>query len=260
LEERADLLKLERQQLIHEVISNQGWMTVSELSEHFDVSEITIRRDLQELTEQGLIRRTHGGATTIRSANVDPPIIQRIQAMSGCKKRIARTAVQLIEDSTSIFVGSGSTTAHLTPYLIDYKDLTVVTNALNVADDLVSTDDLTVVVVGGMLRASELSLVGHITEQALAEVRVDKAFIGMAAIGLQAGLTNDYLPEVMTDRKIFDMHSEKILLADHTKFGKVASAYVAPIERVTTLVTDDQTDQEILDSIRRLGVRIVIAE
>jgi DeoR/GlpR family transcriptional regulator of sugar metabolism len=136
----------------------------------------------------------------------------------------------------------------------------VVTNALTIATELAAADGVTVVVTGGMMRASELSLVGHITEQALREVRVDKVIMGMRAISLQAGMTNDYLPEVMTDRTIIEMASELILVADHTKFGKIASAYVAPVERVTTLVTDLETDPETLTYLRRMGIRVIVAD
>jgi DeoR family transcriptional regulator of aga operon len=254
------VLKPERQELVQKVISEQGWATVSDLAEDFDVSEVTIRRDLEELADQGLIRRTYGGASPVRSADSNSPIVHRMQVMSACKKQIARVASRLIGNGDSIFVGSGSTTAYLTPYLTRYRDLTVVTNALNVANDLASAENLTVVVIGGMLRASELSLVGHIAELALAEVRVDKVFIGMAALRVDAGLTNDYLPEVMTDRKLFEMHAEKVLLVDHSKFGKVSSAYVAPVERVDTLITDDRADEEAINSIRKLGVRVLIAD
>jgi DeoR/GlpR family transcriptional regulator of sugar metabolism len=116
------------------------------------------------------------------------------------------------------------------------------------------------VITGGVMRSSELSLVGHITEQALREVRVDKIFIGIPAISLESGLTNDYLPEVVTDRTIIEMAPELILLADHTKFGKVGSAYVAPITSITTLVTDSQTDPSILKEMERLGIQVIVAK
>ncbi len=109
------------------------------------------------------------------------------------------------------------------------------------------------------MRASELSLVGHITEQALREVRVDKVIIGMRAISLEAGMTNDYLPEVMTDRTIIEMAPELIVVADHTKFGNVASAYVAPVDRMTTLVTDPASDAETLARLEQLGIRVLVA-
>jgi DeoR/GlpR family transcriptional regulator of sugar metabolism len=109
------------------------------------------------------------------------------------------------------------------------------------------------------LRASELSLVGHITELSLQEVRVDKVIIGIPAISLAAGLTNDYLPEVMTDRAIIKMASELILVADHTKFGKVYSAYLAPVEHVTTLVTDSEADREMRARLADMGVCVIVA-
>ena len=133
----------------------------------------------------------------------------------------------------------------------------VVTNALNVAMAFASSDGVTVVVVGGTMRGSELSLVGHIAEQSLREVRVSKAIIGMPAISLEAGMTNDYLPEVMTDRTIIDMAPELIVVADHTKFGKVASAYVAPVKRISTLVTDSGVSPGLLERYQDLGIRVI---
>jgi DeoR/GlpR family transcriptional regulator of sugar metabolism len=111
-----------------------------------------------------------------------------------------------------------------------------------------------------MMRASELSLVGHIAEQSLHEVRVDKVILGMRTISLEAGMTNDYLPEVMTDRMIIEMAPELIVVADHTKFGKVASAYIAPVERITTLVTDVEIDPSLLRRLREAGLRVIVAE
>jgi len=116
------------------------------------------------------------------------------------------------------------------------------------------------VVTGGMMRASELSLIGHIAEQSLREVRVDKVIIGIPAISLESGLTNDYLPEVMTDRKIIEMSPHLIVVADHTKFGRVASAYLAPLERVEILVTDSEADPEMVALFEQTGIRVIIAE
>jgi DeoR/GlpR family transcriptional regulator of sugar metabolism len=104
-----------------------------------------------------------------------------------------------------------------------------------------------------------LSLIGHLTEQALKEVRVDKVIMGIEAISLEAGLTNDYLPDVMTDRSIIGMSPELILVADHTKFSKTTSAYVAPVSRVTTLVTDSGLDPVIVAKLEEMGIRVLLA-
>ena len=233
--------------------------TIPELAEKFTVSEITIRRDLNQFKQRGLIEKAYGGTIAI-SVDNDIPIIRRLDENREYKERIAKTAAQLIGNNTSIFVGSGSTTAYLARYLVKRENITVVTNAINLSSELAKGKEITVVVVGGVLRPSELSLIGHITEQSLEEINVSKVFMGMAAISVEAGLTNYYLPEVRTDRKLFDLSSETIILADHTKFGKVASAYVAPIEKITTIITDDETDPKIIEAIRRLGVKVIIAD
>jgi len=252
-------LKEQRQQLILETVKDSRQVTVCELSQRFGVSDVTIRRDLRELAARGLLRRAHGGAILATPAPPEPPVIQRMVRAENCKECIGRAAAALVSDGDSVFIGSGSTTAYVARNLDGRKNLTVVTNALNIASELATAQGVTIVVTGGMMRASELSLVGHIAEQSLREVRVDKAIMGMRAISLEAGMTNDYLPEVMTDRAIIEMAPELILVADHTKFGKVASAYVAPVERMTTLVTDPETDPETLARLREMGIRVIVA-
>jgi DeoR/GlpR family transcriptional regulator of sugar metabolism len=255
----AAALKEERHQRIVETVRQNRQVTVAELSCTFGVSDVTIRRDLRELAAQGVLRRAHGGAIAAVPAPPEHPIVQRMSQAETCKACIGRSAAALVSDGESVFIGSGSTAAYVVRNLVSRKDLTVVTNALTVATELATATDVTVVVTGGMMRPSELSLVGHITEQALREVRVDKVLIGMRAISLEAGMTNDYLPEVMTDRTIIEMAPELIVVADHTKFGKVASAYVAPVQRITTLVTDAAADPEVLAPLEELGIRVLVA-
>jgi len=253
------LLKEERLRMTLEALREQGKVTVPELSNIFGVSEITIRRDLNELARQGLVRRAHGGAVFPVEAPPEPPVIQRMQENRDLKIRIARAAAGLVDAGDTIFISSGSTATYVARQHRWRKNLTVVTNSISVATELASAEGITVVVLGGMLRASELSMVGHITEQALREVRIDKVIIGMRAVSPQAGLTNDYLPEVMTDRAILHVASEIILVADHTKLGKTASAYVAPLDRVTKLVTNREADPALLAQIRQMGVEVIEA-
>lgn len=253
-------LKEQRQQLILETVKDSRQVTVCELSQRFGVSHVTIRRDLRELAARGLLRRAHGGAILATPAPPEPPVIQRMVRAENCKECIGRAAAALVSDGDSVFIGSGSTTAYVARNLDGRKNLTVVTNALNIASKLATAQGVTIVVTGGMMRASELSLVGHIAEQSLREVRVDKAIMGMRAISLEAGMTNDYLPEVMTDRAIIEMAPELIVVADHTKFGKVASAYVAPVERITTLVTDSDTDRGTVARLEERGIRVIVAD
>ena len=253
------MLKEERQYLILEKLQRNRQVTVAGLSAALGVSEVTIRRDLREMDAQGKLQRAHGGAIAAEPAPAEPPVVQRRARTKHCKEYIGREAAALVADGESVFVGSGSTTACVARHLVGHKNLTVVTNALSVANELAGAAGVTVVVTGGMMRQSELSLVGHIAEQSLREVRVDKVIMGMQAISLEAGMTNDYLPEVMTDRTILEMAPDLIVVADHTKFGKVASAFIAPIDRITTLITDSEVPAEWVSDLEEVGIRVIVA-
>jgi len=253
-------LKEERHRQILAAIRGNQHATVGALSRTLGVSDVTIRRDLSELAARGMLRRAHGGAVAAAPVPLEPPVIQRMTQDESCKASIGRAAAALISDGESVFIGSGSTASYVARHLADRKNLTVVTNALTVAMELATAEQITVVVTGGVMRASELSLIGHITNQALREVRANKIIIGIPAICLEDGLTNDYLPEVLTDRTIIEMATELILVVDHTKFGKVGSAYVAPVTRVTTLVTDWEADPDMLRGYEELGIRVVVAD
>jgi DeoR family transcriptional regulator of aga operon len=254
------ILREERQSRILQEVQIHGQVTATGLSHDFGVSEITIRRDLRDLADEGLLRRTYGGAVIAQSELTDPPVLQRMSRKSAYKEIIGRAAAELVNEGDSIFIGSGSTTTYVARELANKDKLTVVTNALNIATELATVEGITVIVIGGLMRSSELSLVGHIAEKALLEVRMDKVIMGIPAIDLEAGLTNDYMPEVMTDRALLDMTNEFILVADHTKFCIVCSAYLSPISAVTSLVTDYKTDKSTLDSIRKLGVSVIVAQ
>ncbi len=255
----AGLLKEQRQQRIIEALQGSGQVTVADLSRRFGVSEVTVRRDLRELDARNLLRRAHGGAIGAPALSADLPVLQRMKHHAHCKDAIGRAAAALIQDGEAVLLGSGSTTSFVARHLVGRHSLTVITNALTVATELAAAAGVTVVVTGGVLRPSELSLIGHIAEQSLREVRVDKVIIGIPAISLEAGLTNDYLPEVMTDRTIIQMSPQVIVVADHTKFGRVASAYLAPLERVSTLVTDAEADPAQVSAFEQRGIRVIVA-
>lgn len=256
----SSYLKEERQQLILEALQSAKKVTVAELAQRYGTSEVTIRRDLAELAASGKLVRAHRGALAAVQAPPEPPVVQRMSLDLAEKERIGRLAAAMVENGEAIFIGSGSTTAHVAKALLGRKSLTVVTNSVGIANELsTSNDDLTVVMTGGVLRKAELSLLGHIAELALPEVRVDKVFMGVQALDLERGWTTDHIPEVMTARRVLDMGRELIVVADHTKLGKVAAAYIAPIERIDTLVTDLSADATLLDQFRAVGINVVVA-
>ncbi len=251
--------KLERQEEIRRFIYEVGQASVQTLSERFGVSEATIRRDLEEMAAKGTIRRLHGGATRPRSAATEPPILQRVHERAALKELIGKAAAGLVADGETIFLGSGSTTLAVARHLLDRQDLTVITNSLPVVNLLADAPHITLIILGGLLRHSERSMIGHITEQAIAELRADKVIMGIQAVDLQQGLTNAYLPETMTDRAIVNLAPQLILVADHTKFGRIAPSLVAPLEAVHTVVTDAKIDPQIVRDLQEAGIRVIVA-
>jgi DeoR/GlpR family transcriptional regulator of sugar metabolism len=254
------LLKEERQQMILDLLQVQKKVTVPELSTHFGISEVTIRRDLHDLAASGKLHRAHRGALEVVPAPPEPPVVQRMGLEQDRKERIARAGAGLVADGDSIFLGSGSTTTLLARHLLQRKRLTVVTNALNIAIDLApAVGDITVVMTGGVLRGAELSVLGHIAEQSLQEVRVNKIIMGVQALSIESGWTTDHMPEVPTTRRMLEMAQELIILADHTKMGKKAAAYIAPLRRISTLVTDKEADPNFITRLRELEIQVVFA-
>ncbi|MCX8061716.1 MAG: DeoR/GlpR family DNA-binding transcription regulator, partial [Anaerolineales bacterium] len=212
-----NLSNVERQEQIVQLIARQKRVTVNDLCDVFSISKATARRDLEVLANQGRIQRVHGGAIVVSSAPPEMPILQRQDEQGEEKRQIGIAAANLVSDGSTIFLGSGSTVLEVARNLRERKSLTVVTNSLPVVNILSDVQDITLVVIGGLFRRSELSFIGHITELALKEINVDQVIMGARAISLTHGLTNDYLPETMTDRAIIQIGRKVILVVDHTK-------------------------------------------
>jgi DeoR/GlpR family transcriptional regulator of sugar metabolism len=175
------------------------------------------------------------------------------------KDRIGQVAAQLVLDGETIFLGSGTTTQAVARHLENKRNLTVITNALNIANQLADNPNITVIITGGVLRHSEFSMIGHIVEQTLKELRADKAIISMHAVSIEEGLTNDNLLETITDRVIIHFAREVILVADHSKFGRATTGIIAPITAVHKIITDDQTPQEMIQQVCDLGITVIQA-
>ena len=248
----------DRQIQILQLVTQRQRITVADIVEQFAISEATARRDLETLANQGKVQRVHGGALAIQSAPPELPLLERGNEQESEKRRIGQAAAALVQPGETVFLGSGTTVLEVARALCLTKPLTVITNSLPVLNILAGSE-CTVICLGGMLRPTELSFIGHITEQALAEVRADKVFIGTRAISLEHGLTNEYLPETLTDRAIMHAGREVIVVADHTKFGRAATVLLAPIERVRTIVTDTATKAESLQDIQARSIQIIRA-
>jgi DeoR/GlpR family transcriptional regulator of sugar metabolism len=249
----------ERQKQILSLLSKQGRMSVAEIVAQFSVSEATARRDLEALASDGKVQRVHGGAIAVGQAPPELPILERENEQADEKTNIGRATAELIADNDSVFLGSGTTVLEVAKNLRDRRNLTVITNSLPVLNVLAGLRKITVISLGGQLRDSELSFIGHITEQALAEVRVDKVVMGTRGISIEHGLTNDYLQETLTDRAILKIGREVMIVADHTKINRVSTVLLAPLTAVHTFVTDLLADKKFIQSIKKQNINVVVA-
>ena len=248
---------LERQEQILQILAHQPRVTVGYLCELFGVSEATARRDLEALAEEGKVQRVHGGAVATRQAPPEPPVLVRSNLMLEEKNRIGVATAQLVESGDTVFLGSGSTVLEVAQALKSRDNLTVITNSLLVCNTLAGSQGITLVNIGGIFRHSELSFIGHIAEQALVELRADKVIMGIHAIDIDQGLTNDYLPETMTDRAILRVGRQVIVVADHTKLGCVSTAFVAPVTAMQTLITSNGAAPDLIIELRERGIRVL---
>ena len=249
----------ERQKQILSRLARQGRLSVTEIVNQFAISQATARRDLESLASQGKVQRVHGGVIAVEQAPPELPILERANEQMDDKARIGITVAHLIGDKETVFLGSGTTVLEVARNLRDRKALTVITNSLPVLNMLAGMNEITVISLGGMLRESELSFIGHITEQALTEIRADKVIMGTRGLSLEHGLTNDYLQETLTDRAILKIGREVIIVADHTKVNRVATAFLAPLDVMDTLITDTKVDKKFVQALKKQGIRALVA-
>jgi DeoR family transcriptional regulator of aga operon len=250
---------VERQHLLLAWIEQRQRVSVPEITARFAVSPATARRDLEALASEGKVRRIHGGAIAVRRAPPEPPVLQRALEQADEKQRIAAAAAALIGDGETVFLSSGTTVMAVAQQLHARRNLTVLTNSLLVVNALADAPGVEVILLGGTVRAGESSLVGALTLRTLAELRAVKIVFGVRAIDLDHGLTNNSLEESLIDREILRVGSEVIVVADHTKLGRVATVFVAPLEMVDILVTDAGAPAAMIASLREQGVDVCIA-
>ncbi|MGP9537223.1 DeoR/GlpR family DNA-binding transcription regulator [Brachybacterium sp. AOP43-C2-M15] len=235
------MLSEERHQAIAAFVRRRGTVTVAALSADLGVSEATVRRDLDVLAEAGALRRVRGGATALRGSVRPEADLRSFADVAGtataAKQAIAARACALVEDGEVIALDIGTTVAAMCPLLAE-RSLTVVTASLAVVRSLAAAPDIDIVVLGGLLRPNYDSMVGTLTETALAQVRVDRAFLGAAGVRPDGAVLDSTPSEVPIKRGLLDVAASSYLLADHEKLPGSGFLEVARLSRFTALVTD----------------------
>ena len=249
----------ERKQQILAELHRTRAVRVEDLGRVLSASAASIRRDLTDLERAGLLKRTHGGAISAQLAALEPSVTEKEDQHRAEKAAIASVAAASVQTGDTIFLDAGSTTRQIACELRRRRGITVVTNAVNIASELASSD-VDVVLTGGQLRRGILSLVGPIAEQAIAALHVDKLFLAANGIDLEKGVTTPNLNEAQTKRAMVMRATEVLLVADHSKFGRVSFGHICGLERVHAVISDDGLSSTTARGIEQLGVRVHLAE
>ena len=255
------MLAAQRQKLIADEIRREGGVRVSELTSLLDVSEVTIRRDLDVLESAGLIDKVHGGATARGSMSAQEPGFEaKSHRQLKEKDAIARAASRLVQPGQSIGLSAGTTTWRLAQHLTEIRDLTVVTNSIQVANVLhrAPRPDLTVVLTGGVRTPSD-ALVGPVALTTIRSLHLDVLYLGVHGVTEDPGLTTPNLLEAEIDRAFVAASEELVVVVDHTKWGVRGLSRIAGLEDVNVFVSDSGLTPEARAAIGERTERLVIA-
>ncbi|PZM90140.1 MAG: alkaline phosphatase [Actinobacteria bacterium] len=249
-----------------ELLAEHGRITVEDAANRLGVSQATIRRDFEQLAQQQMITRTRGGAVA-NGVSYDLPLRYKIAKNSAEKQRIGAAAAGLVSPGMVVGLNGGTTTTEVARALAVRADLntnaegqlTVVTNALNIANELLVRSRMKIVVAGGVVRPQSFELVGPLGAALLREVTLDIALLGVDAIDPQLGAAAHHEGEAAMNALMVARAKRVVIIADSSKLGRHAFARICPIERVETLVTDSGADPAMVEAFRAAGLNVITA-
>ena len=249
-----------RRARILDEIESKGQVSVTDLSHSFNVSEVTIRNDLAQLEKQHMLIRARGGAIKIKLQNigVDSPLSEKMRDHFKEKQRIGQAAARLISEGDTIILDSGTTTAEVAKNLDQFKDLTIITNAINIATILAEKYDFNVFMPGGFLRKKSLSLVGVMAEENIKKYYCDKVFLGVDGLDSNHGLSTPNVEEAHVNQIMIDIAKKIIVVTDSSKFFHRRFASIAPISKIDILVTDSGISDHDKKMLEQAGIEVII--
>ncbi|MFD6337438.1 DeoR/GlpR family DNA-binding transcription regulator [Streptomyces sp. NPDC060131] len=271
MSDNQNLLAEQRRALILDEVRRRGGVRVNELTRRLSVSDMTVRRDLDALSRQGVIEKVHGGAVPVVEASTHEPGFEAKSALElSAKEDIARAAAAMAVPGSAIALSGGTTTYALAHHLLDVPDLTVVTNSTRVADVFHTGQraaggaggqrpGAAMVVLTGGVRTPSDSLVGPVADQAIRSLHFDVLFLGVHGISAEAGLSTPNLGEAETNRHFVRSARRVVVVADHTKWGTVGLSSFATLDQVDTLVTDSGLSAAAREEIAEYLPGLVVA-
>jgi DeoR/GlpR family transcriptional regulator of sugar metabolism len=251
------MLSAERKLKIAEIIDKNGGIRTSELSDLFNVSEMTVLRDLATLEKQGILTRVYGGAVSSRSLSKETPNVVREKIRITEKNKIASMAAQLIHDGDNLFMDGSTTTHALAKRLGAFESLKVVSIGLDILNELSSMEGIEVISPGGVLDKVTMNFVGRNTENFLKELNSDKAFISTSSISIKAGLTEPNPQQAFIKKIMLENSLQRILLIDSSKFDEIALNRICDLEVLDVIITDNKPDDQYYRFFKENDIKLL---
>ena len=252
------MLNEERRRAILDIINREGRVVVKDLARRFSTSPVTIRSDLEILHSQGLVQRTHGGALPLQvGALLDPSLREKEKLHRVEKQQIAEAAVALVKEGESVVLDSGTTTTALARALRKFSNLTIITNAVNIAAELAGTSNQ-LILTGGILRENSFSLVGPLAEDSLRRLSADILFLAVDGFDVRFGLTTPNLLEAKVNRVMMEIARETVVVCDSSKFGRRSLSLIAPPAAIHHTITDSRISKADLKVLKESGIKVTL--
>jgi DeoR family fructose operon transcriptional repressor len=258
LEEAGDMFIEERLNKILKLVTEKNRVTVKEAVDFLEVSADTIRRDFSRLADKGMVFRTHGGIMSKESVSLDPGMTEKVVQHQSEKESIAKKAAQLVNNSEIIIIDAGTTTERIVKYLADKSNLTVLTDALNIAVES-TLRNISTIILGGIIRSSTLCIIGPDAVEMIRHYHADKLIMGVSGISAAKGLMTANRMEADIKKELIKIANQTIVVADHSKLHKTALYTFGALEDIDVLVTDKDVGQDFIKELQQYEIEVVLA-
>ncbi|HYK51205.1 MAG TPA: transcriptional repressor AgaR [Terriglobales bacterium] len=254
-----NMLNEERRRAILDMMQHDGRVLVADLAQQFQTSQVTIRKDLEILHVRGLVHRTHGGALPMRQGALEDPTLREKEKLYRKEKlSIAIAAARLVAEGQVVILDSGTTTTEIARALRNFKNLTIITNAVNIAAELANSS-LEIILTGGTVRKNSFSLVGPIAEETLRRLSADILFLGVDGFDVQYGLSTPNLQEAKVNRVMVEIAKRTVATCDSSKFGRRSLSLIVEPSALHHVITDHGIPKTDMKALKRAGVEVTLA-
>ena len=252
------MLKEERRRAILQILNRESRLVVRDLARQLGISKVTIRKDLAEMHSEGIVHRTHGGALPVAGgAFEDPTLREKEKLYRNEKLHIAAAAAGMVKEGQVVILDSGTTTTAIARALRNFRQLTILTNAVNIAVELAGTA-IEIILTGGAMRKNSFSLVGPIPEEALRRLNADIFFLGVDGIDVRYGLTTPNLLEAKVNRTMMDVAKVVVAVCDSSKFGKRNLSLIERPSAIRHVITDRGISKADLNALKLSGIEVTV--